>query len=163
MSIMSFCVVKTTPGFKKLAALYGEDLATAITIGYSVSVKKISGDQDLYYPTKAEIKDYYRQNKTKVYNQVVKALSLNPYLSEDAILSLLSGVAARHKGAIYVIKGTHKPGSIVHQKEAEEIIYKPNLSIMEKLQEDFPNIFKVLASSSNETTRVIKITPKRTC
>lgn len=156
---MSFCVVKTTPGFKKLAALYGEDLATAITIGYSVSVKKISGDQDLYYPTKAEIKDYYRQNKTKVYNQVVNALSLNPYLSEDAILSLLSGVAARHKGSIYVIKGTHQPGSIVHQKEAEEIIYKPNLSIMEKLQEDFPNIFKVLASSSNETTRVIKITP----
>jgi len=156
---MSFCVVKTNPEFKKLSALYGEELATAFVIGYSINVKKTTANEELYYPTKTEIQEYYRNNKAKVYNQVVNALSMNPYLSEDAILSLLPGVASRYKGAIYVIKGNYQPGSIIHQKEADKIIYQPNLEIVEKLKEDFPNIFNVVASKNDDTTRVIKITP----
>jgi hypothetical protein len=154
---MSFCVVKSLPEFKKLSALYGPDLATAMVINYSVNIKKTKEDSELYYPTKTEIENYYRNNKNKVQQNIVNALSINPYISEDAIMSLLSGVLANFKGKIYVIKGSYQPGSLVHQKEAEKIIFQPNLEIMEKLQQDFPNIFRVL--SSEDGNRIVKITP----
>ena len=41
---MSFCVVKSLPEFKKLSALYGPDLATAMVINYSVNIKKTKED-----------------------------------------------------------------------------------------------------------------------
>jgi hypothetical protein len=154
---MSFCVVKSLPEFKKLSALYGPDLATAMVINYSVNIKKTKEDSELYYPTKTEIENYYRNNKNKVQQNIISALSINPYISEDAIMSLLSGVLANFKGKIYVIKGSYQPGSLVHQKEAEKIIFQPNLEIMEKLQQDFPNIFRVL--SSEDGNRIVKITP----
>lgn len=156
---MSFCVVKSLPEFKKLSALYGESLAEAIVINYSMNVKKATSNSELYYPTKKEIQDFYRNNKTKVYKDAVKALSFNPYLSEDAILTLLSGVVAKFKGGNFIVKGTYQPGSLVHQAEAKKLIFEPNVEIMENLQRDFPNIFKVIASSRNESTRVVKITP----
>jgi LysM repeat protein len=156
---MSFCVIKSIPEFKKLAALFGEELATAISINYSTNVKKIKSGEDLYYPTKKEVQEFYRANKDKQYNEVVSALSMNPYMSEDAVLSMLSGVLYKYKGGIFITKGYTTLGSLVHQAEAERLIFKPNVEIMEKLQEDFPNIFKVKATSKNESTRYVQITP----
>jgi hypothetical protein len=156
---MSFCVVKSNPEFKKLAALFGEELAAAVTINYSANAKKIQPGEDLYYPTKDEVQKFYRANKDKQYNAIVSALSMNPYMSEDAILSMLSGVIYRYKGGIFVTKGYRTLGSLVHQTEAERLIFKPNVEIMERLQEDFPNIFKVKAASKNESTRYVEITP----
>jgi len=156
---MSFCVVKSNPEFKKLAALFGEELASAVTINYSINSKKIKSGEELYYPTKTEVQNFYRANKDKQYTEVVKALSMNPYMSEDAILSMLSGVLYKYKGGVFVTKGYTTLGSLVHQAEAERLIFKPNIEIMERLQEDFPNIFKVRATSKNESTRYVQITP----
>ena len=83
---MSTCIVKSNPEFKKLSSLYGEDLASALVMDYSFNVKKIKANEEFYYPSKVEIQEYYRANKNKIASDITKALSFNPYLSEDAIL-----------------------------------------------------------------------------
>ena len=153
------CILKNTPEFKKLSNIYGDTLAEKFIRDYSVNVKKISPDQEYYYPTNQEIKDWVSADKSQINDIVSKAIRSNPLITEYALNSLLNGVIHKLKGKTYVTRGFTKYGSILEQKAAEELVFKPNLNIVDSLAQNFPKIIKVKKSATNAFTVEVQITP----
>ena len=151
------CVVESLKEFKNLEKLYGKDLARSFVINYSISVKKISPDQDYYYPTRQEIKDWLTNKNYSASAIVTRALSINPFLSKEAIKSLLSGVIHTLDNKLYITRGTTNYGSVVETAAARNLIFEPNLALMKNLEERFPNIFKIKDSETNEFTKEVEI------
>jgi hypothetical protein len=150
------CINKSLPGYKKIASIFNEDLAEKIIRGYSKNVKKLK--DDFYYPTLPEIKKWVTGDKLAVYNTVVDALTVNPFLSEQGIRSFLSGVVTKYNDAFFITKGNLNE-SLTLKQEYIETIFKPNYDIMKRLEERFPDIFKIKDTKSTYT-KVVEITPR---
>lgn len=154
---MASCVVKTLPEFKKLSLIYGEDLAEALVMEYSVKAMKIKPGEEYYYPTKKELETYFAQDKANLAKRVTSALAVDPYMPIDAILSMLRGVVHRYGDGIFITRGYTNSGSLIHNTEAEKLIFQKNLGIVYTLAKDFPNIFRVYDSNKNANTKIVKI------
>ena len=153
------CILTNTPGFKELANLYGEDLAKKFIIDYSVNVKKVGPNDEYYYPSKTELSNYLTADKNRISDTVVNALKTNPFLTDTAFKSLLKGVVHSLKGNLYVTRGFTNYGSMLEQKAAEELIFKPNVAIVDRLAKEFPNIVTIRKSESNAFTVQVEIKP----
>ena len=153
------CIVKSIPEFKALENVFGEALAEKYVQDYSVLVRKIGLNDEYYYPTPQEVKDWLTNDKSKIAENARKAFETNPFLTEKAIKTLLAGVIHPLKGKFYVTRGFTNYGSIVEQKAAEEYVFKPNVNIVKALAEKFPNIISVKQSDKNAFTVEVSITP----
>ena len=56
------CIVKSIPEFKALENVFGEALAEKYVQDYSVLVRKIGPNDEYYYPTPQEVKDWVEEN-----------------------------------------------------------------------------------------------------
>ena len=153
------CIVRSLKEFKALENVYGTELAEKFVHDYSVAVRKIGPNDEYYYPTVTEVKDWLTNSKQKIGQNVMNAFAVNPFLTERAIQSMLTGVIHSLKGKYYVTRGFTNYGSIVEQKAAEELIFKPNVAIVEALAKEFPNVLSVRKSDSNAYTVEVVITP----
>jgi len=153
------CILTNTPEFKALADVYGDALAKKYIIDYSILGRKIGPNDEYYYPTKQELKDFLTAEKIRISEKVTRALAVNPFMTVDAIKSHLAGVVNTFNGVTYVTRGFTNSGSLVESGEAIQNTFIPNLNIIKKLAERFPNIIKLEESASNEYTKVVVITP----
>lgn len=153
------CIVRSLKEFKALENIYGTDLAEKFVHDYSVVVRKVGPNDEYYYPTPKEVKDWLTNDKQKVRQNVMKAFEVNPFLTDKAIQSLLSGVIHPLKGKYYVTRGFTNYGSVVEQKAAEELIFKPNVAIVEALADKFPNVISLRRSDRNAYTVEVVIEP----
>lgn len=153
------CVVRSLKEFKNLEEVYGTELAESLVIGYSRSVKKLTADQDYYYPTRQEVKKWLTTTKAKISENVTRAIAVDPFITDKAIKSLLNGVINSYNNKFYVTRGFINSGSLIGRTEALRDIYENNLSIVKKLAERFPNIIQVKESKFNEYTTEVVITP----
>jgi hypothetical protein len=153
------CIVKSLKEFKALANVYGDQLAEKYIHDYSVLVRKIGPNDEYYYPTAKEVKDWLTNDKQKVRENVIKAFETNPFITERAIKSLLAGVIHPLKGKYYVTRGFTNYGSLLEQKAAEELVFKPNLQIVKDLAAKFPNVITVRESASNAFSVEVTIQP----
>lgn len=153
------CIVRSLKEFKTLENIYGTALAEKFVHDYSVAVRKIGPNDEYYYPTPKEVKDWLTNDKQKIGKNVMNAFAVNPFLTEKAIQSLLAGVIHPLKGRYFVTRGFTNFGSIVEQKSAEEMIFKPNLAIVEALAKEFPNVITLRRSDKNAYTVEVVIEP----
>lgn len=153
------CIVRSLKEFKTLENIYGTDLAEKFVHDYSVVMRKIGPNDEYYYPTPTEVKDWLTNDKQKISQNVMKAFAVNPFLTERAIQSMLAGVIHPLKGKYYVTRGFTNYGSIVEQKAAEELIFKPNVAIVEALAKEYPSIITVNKSDRNAYTVEVVIQP----
>lgn len=153
------CIVKSIPEFKALSNVFGEALAEKYVQDYSVLVRKVGPNDEYYYPTVQEVKDWLTNDKSRIAENARKAFETNPFLTERAIKTLLAGVIHPLKGKYYVTRGFTNYGSITEQKAAEEYVFKPNVNIVRTLAEKFPNILSVNQSNKNAFTVEVAITP----
>jgi hypothetical protein len=153
------CIVRSLKEFKALENIYGTDLAEKFVHDYSVVVRKVGPNDEYYYPTPKEVKDWLTNDKQKVRQNVMKAFEVNPFLTDRAIQSLLSGVIHPLKGKYYVTRGFTNYGSIVEQKAAEELIFKPNVAIVEALADKFPSVISLSRSERKAYTVEVVIKP----
>ena len=148
------CINPQITNFKKLAAVYGPELAESFVRGYSTNVRKMK--EDFFYPTAVQVKDWLTADKKKIPGIITKALKINPNLSTTAIKSLLKGVVNTYDGSFFITSGWVNNGSLVMKQEVLETIYKPNLAVMEELRRKFPNIFRIIDTRTNHV-KVIEI------
>lgn len=153
------CIVKSLPEFKALERFYGERLAESFVMNYSIKVKKLNPSEDLYYPSIKEVKAWLNTDQVSTGTAITKALELNPYLSENAILSLLKGVVHRLDNKLYITRGFTNYGSLVEQAAATSLIFEPNVRLLKGLEKRFPNIFSIKDVEGSEFTKVVGITP----
>jgi hypothetical protein len=151
------CINKADKGYKALANIYGDALAEAFVRSYPGN--KSGENVDFYIPSSAEVKTWLTQQKSNISKNVKRALEINPYMSEDAIKSMLKGVISKYKGTYFVTTGWLFSGSQAVSKETFNTVYKPNLAIMEGLLDKFPDIF-TLRGTKNTNTVVVEITPR---
>lgn len=152
------CINKADKAYKSLQSVYGDALAEAFVRGYPTNKGK-TGEMEFDIPTRNEVKDWLTQQKQSIPRYIQRAMELNPYLSENALKSMLKGVISKHKDAYFVTTGWLFSGSEVLGEEVFETIYKPNMQVMEKLQEMYPDIF-TLRATRNKYTTVVEITPR---
>ena len=151
------CINKSNKNYKDLAERYGDSLAASFVRG-NILNKKLDNADDFYIPNIKEVKTYFRDiRKSQKQKEILDALKLNPVLNIDAIKVLLQGVVTLYNGNFYVVQGTNNRGPIERQLTLREI-YEPNLKIVEKLSEEYPNIFE-LQSKRGPTVTEVKITP----
>jgi len=151
------CINKSNKNYKDLAKRYGDFLAASFVRG-NILNKKLDNAEEFYIPNLKEVKTYFRDiRKSQKQKEILDALKLNPVLNIDAIKVLLQGVVTLHNGIFYVVQGTNHRGPIERQLTLREI-YEPNLKIVEKLSEEYPNIFE-LKSKRGPTVTEVKITP----
>jgi hypothetical protein len=151
------CINKADKGYKALANIYGDALAEAFVRSYPSN--KSGENVDFYIPTKTEIKNWLTEQKSNINKNVKRALEINPYMSEDAIKSMLKGVISKFKGNYFVTTGWLFSGSQTLSAESFNTVYKPNLAIMENLHDKFPDIF-TLRGTRNTNTVIVEITPR---
>ena len=150
------CINKSDKGYKALANIYGDALAEAFVRSYPLNK---AGNQDFYIPTNTEVKAWLTDQKQNIKKNVKRALEINPYMSEDAIKHMLKGVISKHNGAFFITTGWLYNGSQILKQDVLKNIYEPNLSIMESLQKEFPNVFN-LKNTKNPYTVVVEVTPQ---
>jgi LysM repeat protein len=150
------CINYNDPQFQKLEGAYGRPLAESIVRDYSRTIKGL--EDDFYYPSDQEISTYFYNNRKKALDRTKEALRINPYLDELALRRHLKGVVSRFQGNLMVTRGWGE-GSLVGQQETRRLIYEPNLSVMNELIEEFPEIFSMEQSPGNTNTTFVKITP----
>ncbi len=156
---MARCIITSLPQFKSLEKVYGTKLAQSFIINYSIDVMKVAEDEEYYYPSRTEIKNWLTATKGKINKNITAALSVNPNLSEHAIKSLLKGVLHQLEGKQYITRGTSNYGSTVETAAAYNLIFKPNLDLVKGLAERFPNIFEIKDRADNLYTKEVIITP----
>lgn len=151
------CVNKNTPEFKKIASVYGDNLAEKLVRGYSKNVKGLT--DDFYYPSIKEIKEWLTYDKSKIVRNVSLALENNPLLSKEGILNLLSGVVHEYKGLALLTTGPLYSAKFM-RAEVMESMYTPNLNIVTQLTKMYPDIFRMY-NTRTEYGKVIQITPRK--
>jgi hypothetical protein len=152
------CINKADKAYKALQSVYGDALAEAFVRAHPFNKGK-SEDMTFDIPSKKEVKDWLTQQKLNIPKNVKRAMEINPYLSENAIKSMLKGVISKHKDAYFITTGWIFSGSTTLGQEVFETIYKPNMQVMEKLQDEYPDIFR-LKGTKNTYTTVVEITPR---
>lgn len=152
------CINKADRAYKSLKNVYGDSLAEAFVRGYPTNKGK-SENMEFDIPSRKEVKDWLTEEKSKIPRYIQRAMEINPYMSEAGIKSMLKGVISKHKDAYFVTTGWLFSGSVALGKEAIETVYTPNLNVMEKLQEMYPDIF-TLRATRNAYTTVVEITPR---
>lgn len=155
------CVVRSLKEFKNLEKVYGPELAESLVIGYSRSVMKLMPNEDYYYPTLREVKKWLSDNKDEISRNVTRALEVNPFITEKAILSMLKGVVARDSRTkkLYVTRGNTNTGSIILTAEAIRDVYEKNLGIVKIIEKRFPNLIQTKPGASNIYSTEVNITP----
>ena len=155
------CVVKSLKEFKNLEKVYGPELAESFVIGYSRSVKKLMPNEDFYYPTLTEVKNWLTESKNQISRNVTRAVEVNPFITEKALLSMLKGVVSRfsENKKLYVTRGNTNTGSTILTAEALRDVYENNLKIVKALENRFPNIIQTKQSQYNEYTTEVIFTP----
>jgi len=155
------CVVKSLKEFKNLENVYGPELAESFVIGYSRSVKKLMPNEDFYYPTLTEVKTWLTETKNQISRNVTRAVEVNPFITEKALLSMLKGVVSRfsENKKLYVTRGNTNTGSTILTAEALRDVYENNLKIVKALENRFPNIIQTKQSQYNEYTTEVILTP----
>jgi len=156
---MARCIITSLPEFKSLEKVYGAKLAQSFVINYSIDVKKIKENEDYYYPNKQEVKDWLTATKSNISKKITSALSVNPYLNEHAIKSLLKGVIHTLDGKNYITRGNSNFGSAIEDAASNALVFEPNLQLMTTLTESFPNIFEITERDNNKYTKEVIITP----
>lgn len=151
------CINKSDERYKALEERYGEFLATSYVRG-NILNKKLASPEDLYIPSIGEVTKYFKDvSKPRKLKEMQDALKLNPLLDIKAIQTILQGVITKHKGAYFVVKGPNNKGPIHRQLVLKEI-FDNNLSVINRLVSDHPNIFDV-SYTKDPTTVIVKITP----
>lgn len=155
------CVVRSLKEFKNLANVYGPELAESFVIGYSRSVKKLMPNEDFYYPNLTEVKNWLTESKNQISRNVTRAVEVNPFITEKALLSMLKGVVSRYSvdKKLYVTRGNTNSGSVIYTAEAIRNIYENNLKIVKALESRFPNIIQTEQSNTNTYSTRVTITP----
>jgi len=156
------CINKSDKKYKALQERYGDTLAASYVRG-NVLNKKLSSPEDFYIPTIKELSDYFKNvRKPLKVKEMQDALRLNPLLETEAIKSILKRVINKHNGALFVTrKGSSETSAIFEELVLKEV-FEPNLEIMTELEEQYPNIFKLIPKRGNPTIVRVEITPATT-
>ena len=149
------CINYNHPQFKKLETAYGRTLAESLVREYSM--KKGLKD-DFEYPNYDQISNFLYTNRKDAFDRTKDSLNINPYLDELALRRTLRGVITMLNGKLMVTRG-YNQNSLIGQAETERLIYNPNVSIMNQLATEFPDVFTVKQSPSNKYTTFVEITP----
>ena len=142
------CINKNNKNFKLAKARYGTSFAELAIRNISKSKGLID---DFYYPTIQEIKDYYKEEIKKKETLIFDALKNSTSLTLKTITDLLQGVIHKHNGIYFVTQGFGNNQSSIIRADNYTMIYRPNLEIIKKLEEMYPDIFS--------RTYVVKYTP----
>jgi hypothetical protein len=142
------CINKNNKNFKLAKARYGSSFAELAIRNISKSKGLID---DFYYPTIQEIKDYYKEEIKKKETLIFDALKNSTSLTLKTITDLLQGVIHKHNGIYFVTQGFGNNQSSIIRADNYTMIYRPNLEIIKKLEEMYPDIFS--------RTYVVKYTP----
>lgn len=150
------CINTNTPGFKKIADVYGKSLAERFVRGYSKNVKGLT--DDFYYPNLTEIKDWLTVDKSRIVNNVSVALEENPQLSAEGIKGLLSGVIHSFNDTLFITTGpTVSP--LLIRPEVRDTIFNPHVKIIRELADRFPQIISI-RETNNTYRKIIEIRPQ---
>jgi hypothetical protein len=152
------CINKASREYRALQDIYGDNLAEAFVRGYPLNKGK-SRDMEFDIPNNVQIKAWLTEQKENIPKYMKRAMEHNPYMSETAIKSLLKGVVSKFNDKYFVTTGWLFGGSSVMGAEVFETIYQPNIGVMEKLQEMYPDIFN-LRNTGNDYTTIVEITPR---
>jgi len=152
------CINKASKEYKALQNVYGDALSEAFVRGYPLN-KGRSQDMTFEIPSTVEVKDWLTDEKNRIPAMVKKSLTINPYLSENAIKSLLKGVVSKYNDVYFITTGWLFSGSIAFGSEVFKTIYRPNKAVMQNLQKAYPDIF-TLKETNNLNTTIVEITPR---
>jgi hypothetical protein len=152
------CINKASKAYKALMDVYGDDLSEAFVRGYPSNRGK-SEDIEYDIPSIQAVKDWLAGEKISVVRKIDRAFEINPYLSEVGIRKMLNKVITSINDQLLVSRGNTRSGSIILTAEVLDTIYKPNLQVMEILENKYPEIFKLTQSDRNTYTTKVKITP----
>lgn len=152
------CINKADKAYKSLQSVYGDNLAEAFVRGYPTN-KGMTENMEFNIPSRQEVKDWLTQEKSKIPRYIQRAMEINPYMSEAGIKSMLKGVIGKHNDVYFITSGWLYAGSTAISKEVLETVYKPNIKVMMKLQEMYPDIFNVRTTRNSYAT-IVEITPR---
>lgn len=144
------CINKSLPEYQKLASIYGDILAEAITRNYNPI-----NPLEFKIPTLEEAKAFSSSKKLAQFKGLVSYMLQGNTLNEKVILSKLKGIIHRYDNRLHVTKGKVDSGDGYESQESLQYTLRPNLAVIETLSSIF-NLFKVVYRGSL-TTPIITI------
>jgi hypothetical protein len=152
------CINKADKGYKALVNVYGDALTEAFVRSFPKN--KSGEDVEFYIPTKVEVQDWLRYEKANKFESIMEAFAINPYMSEDGIISVTKGVLYRKAKKVYVLNGNINNLGIYGKNPEAAQILNLNMRIMNSLASRYPDVFTIEPSRSQENTYRVLITPR---
>jgi len=142
---MASCINKSSNDYKALVNTYGDVLADNLVYSYNKRVlnKDILVDE-IDTPTVKEINSYIQANKKDQYLMIERALELNPFMSIDAITTMLKGVVNKYNEGYFINKHSTETTDNTGFNDASLELYKTNIEIVKGLSEKFPSVFRII-------------------
>lgn len=147
------CINKNLSEWKALEKRYGEFEAELIIRGHKENRYINPESDDFYIPSIRETSNLLKsQVPIAAKRKVIDKLSVNNFLSEDGIASLLVGFISRQAkyDNEYVINVGDKNGN----KFARKDIYDANVNLLKDLERLYPEIFRLEKTYDDNTFKV---------
>tara|TARA_R110002153_G_scaffold100532_3_gene236477 strand:+ start:257 stop:1147 length:891 start_codon:yes stop_codon:yes gene_type:complete len=147
------CINKNLGEWKALEKRYGEFEAELIIRGHKENRYINPKSDDFYIPSIRETSNLLKsQVPAAAKRKVIDKLSVNEFLSEDGIASLLTGFISKQSkyNDEYVINVGDKNGN----KFARKDIYDANVNLLKDLEGLYPEIFRLEKTYDDNTFKV---------
>ena len=145
------CINRETPEFKAVEKKYGTELGSKLIRTWT-DVNPNKGT-----PSVSDLRDFLNTDKNNARINLLDALQIDPYINEDIISTILQGIIRKSGDNFYVTRGMTT--SEVTNELTYKSIFEPNMTILRKIQKDYPGLIDLKMDDRRKNLVKVSINP----